>query len=101
VSGSDKSRRCEVQVSNRALAWRACLVGRQGQIGTGGNTSDKRSRPEDRRRGRRGWDGRGEWQESIDMAIGVGRGCTMHWGELRGVGVSERDVCRPCAGQSD
>jgi hypothetical protein len=30
VSGSDKSRRCEVQVSNRALGWGACLVGRAG-----------------------------------------------------------------------
>ena len=72
VSGSDKSRRCEVQVSNRALAWGACLVGRQRQIGTGGNTSDRHSRPEDGRRGRRGRDERGGWQESIDMAIELG-----------------------------
>jgi hypothetical protein len=32
VSGSDKSRRCEVQVSNRALGWGACLVGRAGRV---------------------------------------------------------------------
>ena len=85
VSGSDKIRRCEVQVSNQALGLEACLVGRAGQIGTeNGDTSDGRSRPEDSRRGRwrrRASDGRGgQGRIEVCERLSWERRCTMHGG---------------------
>jgi hypothetical protein len=61
VSGSDKSWRCEVQVSNQALGWGACLVGRAG--------SD-RHRWESRRTGARDQktDGGSEVVDGLEMA---------------------------------